>query len=176
MIILGVDPGTDSMGYAIIEHSNNVIKIIEHGTVHTKEWKSRSIIGFLLETDAFIKQQTEDHGIDFFAIERTFAIHNPLISPLLVVMTDVMKESAKEYDSVKIKSFSVKEWRKLTTQNGAITKAKCIEYIQNMFPSEKFESKDEIEALGIAYAGIIYQQNSLTKTQPIVRRKSRKKS
>lgn len=159
MISLGIDPGTVQMGYCFYDGST----IVKSGTVKTQDWKKgKNTLEFLQCTDAFISELL-DLKPDIVWIERTFA-QTAMYSSLLVIMTNVMLDRTRTVAPTK--SPSVKQWRKILTNNGAIDKKRIIAYIKKRFDIEC--SDDEAEAIGISVAA----HESYGKEPDIKRRKS----
>lgn len=74
MKILGIDPGTRNLGYAIIEKDVNKISLIEAGLVKMKPENLQFQLTQMCEA---IDQIFSFHKIDEVAIESMFYAHNP---------------------------------------------------------------------------------------------------
>ena len=74
MIILGIDPGTRNMGYALISLESGKISLIEAGLIKMKAEDLQFQIPQMVEglTTIF-----ENHKIDEVAMEDIFYAHNP---------------------------------------------------------------------------------------------------
>jgi crossover junction endodeoxyribonuclease RuvC len=79
MKILGIDPGSTSMGYAIIEADNNTLKAIHYGTT---DIKAKDLIGKLAE----IRRQTSE----------LLRSHKPVIAGIEKLFFSVNKKTALE--------------------------------------------------------------------------------
>lgn len=74
MKILGIDPGSINMGYAIIEKTPRQIQLLEAGLIKFKEGNFQYKLVEMVEgVDAIFKK----HTIDAVAIEDIFYAHNP---------------------------------------------------------------------------------------------------
>lgn len=74
MKILGIDPGTRNMGYAILEKSVNKISLVEAGLVKMKPENVQFQMTQMCEA---IDQIFATHKIDEVAIESMFYAYNP---------------------------------------------------------------------------------------------------
>jgi crossover junction endodeoxyribonuclease RuvC len=74
MTILGIDPGTRNMGYALIKLENAKISLIEAGLIKIKAEELQYQIPQMVEA---IESIFQNHTIDEVAIEDIFYAHNP---------------------------------------------------------------------------------------------------
>lgn len=173
MIICGIDPGTIKMGFCIYNTTSKTI--IVSGSISTDKWRKLhdSQLGLLKQTSLYIQDLTEFYHPDVLWVERTFA-HTALYSSLLVIMTNVIFETAKSF----VKECDIKEvksWRKLMCGKGNINKEECINYVNERF-NKTFQS-DEAEAIGIALAAAnFYEKRNLISNSEDIPRKPKKQS
>lgn len=73
-IILGIDPGTTDVGFAIIELSKNTRTILTFGVIHTtpKVPQSQKLVEIMHD----LKEITAQHNITHAAIEKLFFATN----------------------------------------------------------------------------------------------------
>lgn len=74
MIILGIDPGTRAMGYALISLDNGKISLVEAGLIKIKADELQYQIPQMAEAFEGI---FKNHKIDEVAMEDIFYAHNP---------------------------------------------------------------------------------------------------
>ena len=74
MNILGIDPGTRNLGYAIISLEGNNLKLVEAGLIKMKKDELQFQIPQMTEGFDLI---FKDHKIDEVAMEDIFYAHNP---------------------------------------------------------------------------------------------------
>ena len=74
MIILGIDPGTRNMGYAIINLENSKISLIEAGLIKIKAEELQFQIPQMVEA---FEEIFKNHKINEVAMEDIFYAHNP---------------------------------------------------------------------------------------------------
>jgi len=74
MNILGIDPGTRNMGYAIIKQVGSKISLVEAGLIKMKAEDLQYQIPQMAEG---LEQIFQNHKIDEVAVESMFFAHNP---------------------------------------------------------------------------------------------------
>jgi crossover junction endodeoxyribonuclease RuvC len=74
MIILGIDPGTRNMGYALLNLKNSKISLLEAGLIKMKADELQFQIPQMVEA---IESIFTNHEIDEVAVEDIFYAHNP---------------------------------------------------------------------------------------------------
>lgn len=74
MIILGIDPGTASLGYGVVERRGGRLRAIDHGCVTTSP--SDSLPVRLLAIHAHVTELIETHRPTIVAVERLFFSRN----------------------------------------------------------------------------------------------------
>ncbi len=74
MNILGIDPGTRNMGYAIVSLENSKIKLVEAGLIKIKPQSLQHQIPQMVEA---LESIFNNHRIDEVAVEDIFYAHNP---------------------------------------------------------------------------------------------------
>jgi len=72
--ILGIDPGSKNLGYAIVEKSKNSVKLVEAGLIKIKKDNLKSQILQMVEG---IEKVFHSFDIDEVAIEDIFYAYNP---------------------------------------------------------------------------------------------------
>ena len=70
MIVLGIDPGTASMGYGIVESKGGRLRMVDGGTFHTRA--DSSLPKRLLLIHGFLDELLALHKPDVVAVERLF--------------------------------------------------------------------------------------------------------
>jgi crossover junction endodeoxyribonuclease RuvC len=70
VIVLGIDPGTASLGYGIVERKGSALRMVDGGTFHTKP--DQSLPQRLLLIHAFLDELVALHQPDVMAVERLY--------------------------------------------------------------------------------------------------------
>jgi len=107
MTILGIDPGTRNMGYALIALEKNKISLIEAGLIKIKPDELQYQITQMVEAFESI---FKNHKIDEVAIEDIFYAHNPKTTIKLAqfrgaIMLTVLQQFGRfnEYTALQVK-------------------------------------------------------------------------
>ncbi len=107
MTILGIDPGTRNMGYALLKLENSKISLIEAGLIKIKAQELQYQIPQMVEA---IESIFANHTIDEVAMEDIFYAHNPKTTIKLAqfrgaIMLKVLQEFGffHEYTALQVK-------------------------------------------------------------------------
>jgi len=107
MIILGIDPGTRNMGYALIKLENSKLSLLEAGLIKIKADKLQFQIPQMVEALEHIFQ---NNTIDEVAMEDIFYAHNPKTTIKLAqfrgaIMLKLLQEFGffSEYTALQVK-------------------------------------------------------------------------
>jgi len=107
MTILGIDPGTRNMGYALISLENGKISLIEAGLIKMKAEDLQFQIPQMVEG---VDRIFSNHKIDEVAVEDIFYAHNPATTIKLAqfrgaIMLKLLQEFGQfhEYTALQVK-------------------------------------------------------------------------
>ena len=107
MNILGIDPGTRNLGYAIISLEMGKMKLVEAGLIKMKQDELQNQIPQMIEGFDLI---FKEHKIDEVAMEDIFYAHNPKTTIKLAqfrgaIMLKILQESGpfSEYTALQVK-------------------------------------------------------------------------
>ena len=145
MNILGIDPGSKKIGYAIIniDKSKNKTKILVAGFIENKrDTFSEGLISISKE----IKQLFNEYHIDEVAIEDIFYSYSPKTVIKLAQFRGAICMMVLEYKDI-IFEYTALQVKKAVTGNGKSTKEQVAFIIKNIF-----NIKEEIKVLDITDA------------------------
>jgi len=107
MIILGIDPGTRNMGYALLSLEKGKISLVEAGLIKMKAENLQFQIPQMVEG---LEQIFKNHTIDEVAMEDIFYAHNPATTIKLAqfrgaIMLKILQEFGEfhEYTALQVK-------------------------------------------------------------------------
>ncbi|MBD3824547.1 MAG: crossover junction endodeoxyribonuclease RuvC [Epsilonproteobacteria bacterium] len=107
MIILGIDPGTRNMGYALIRLENGAISLVEAGLIKMKAEDLQFQIPQMVEA---LDNIFKSHKVDEVAMEDIFYAHNPKTTIKLAqfrgaIMLKLIQEFGQfsEYTALQVK-------------------------------------------------------------------------
>jgi crossover junction endodeoxyribonuclease RuvC len=147
MIILGIDPGTRNMGYALLNFEKGKISLFEAGLIKITAGKLQEQIPQMLEAfeGIFLK-----HKIDEVAMEDIFYAHNPKTTIKLAqfrgaIMLMILQQFGKfnEYTALQVK--------KALTGNGKASKEQVAFMVKRLLNiKKKIKPLDITDAIAVA--------------------------
>lgn len=150
-IILGVDPGTLFMGYAILHTQGKQTEIVCFDVLDVH--KDDDQYARLQKEFFFLQELIDRHHPTVLAIESQFVDKNPQTMIKIVHAQGVAIAAALSRD-VPVVEYSPMKIKMAITGNGHATKRQVADMIQRMLhiPDEQMPRKlDATDALGIAY-------------------------
>ena len=150
-IILGIDPGTLYMGYAILHTVGQKAEIKEFSTLDVHKLDDQ--YARLQQEFFFLQQLIDKHHPTCLAIETQFVDKNPQTMIKIVHAQGVAIAAALSKD-VPIYEYSPMKIKMAITGNGHSTKQQVADMLQRFLhiPDEQMPKKlDATDALGIAY-------------------------
>jgi crossover junction endodeoxyribonuclease RuvC len=147
MIILGIDPGTRNMGYALLSLDKGKISLVEAGLIKIKADELQFQIPQMFEAFESIFQS---HKIDEVAMEDIFYAHNPKTTIKLAqfrgaIMLTVLQQFGQfnEYTALQVK--------KAVTGNGKATKEQVAFMVKRLLNIKKeIKPLDITDAIAVA--------------------------
>ncbi len=150
-IILGIDPGTTDVGFAVIEVEKNQRNILTYGVIHTTPKISQS--EKLVEIMHDLKDILQQNKITHAAIEKLFFSTNlktgiDVAQSRGVIMAIIAEQGIPimEYTPLQVKKALCGNWKAEKKQIGRA--------VQLLFRLDAIPKPDDAaDALGIAYLG-----------------------
>ena len=150
-IILGVDPGTLYMGYALLHTSGSKVEVIDFGVFDVHKLEDQ--YARLQKEFFFLQELIEKHHPTVLAIESQFVDKNPQTMIKIVHAQGVAIAAALSKD-VPVQEYSPMKVKMAITGNGHSDKQQVADMLQRFLhiPAERMPKKlDATDALGIAY-------------------------
>ncbi len=151
MIILWIDPGTTTTGFAIIERKNNNFILIDYGVISTTPKVELSTK--LLEIGSDISQILEKYQPHIVSIEKLF--FNTNITTGIAVSHArwvMMYEATKRW--IQILEYTPLQVKKAITWNGKANKAQLQNAIKILFKlDDVIKPDDAADAVWLGYMG-----------------------
>lgn len=155
MIILGIDPGTATTGFGVIEHSGNRIRHIENGIIKTLPKDSQSD-RLLIIKKAFVKLINK-HKPDQLAIEKLFFSKNASSARYVYQALGVILMCAAD-KKIPITEYAPNEVKSAITGFGKADKKQMQEMVKTLLNLKEIPKPDDA-ADGLAIA-ICHSQKS----------------
>ena len=150
-IILGVDPGTLFMGYAIIHTHGSQVKILDFGVYDVHKLEDQ--YARLQKEFFFLQELIDKYHPTVLAIESQFVDKNPQTMIKIVHAQGVAIAAALSKD-IPVQEYSPMKIKMAITGNGHADKQQVAAMLQRFLhiPDEQMPRKlDATDALGIAY-------------------------
>jgi len=155
MIVLGIDPGTTKIGYALSEPGEPCPKILDYGIISTPSGVSFS--SKILEIASDISELLETYHPDKLVIEKLFFTKNVTtgmevsqVRGVIVYLCVQKGIPVLEYTPLELKSWIC--W------NGRAEKKQLQHAIKMLYHMDTLPSPDDAaDALGLAYMGLFWK-------------------
>ncbi len=161
MKILGIDPGTLTTGFGIVDYTDNKLTCISSGAINTNP---KDDISCKLKTIYDnILSQIKIHNPDEFAIETAFYSKN-VQSTLKIGYARGVALLAASHSDLPVSEFSPREVKSAVVGNGNASKEQ-IRYMVSSLLNKSFDNSklDETDALAIAICHA-FRKNSIAPT------------
>jgi crossover junction endodeoxyribonuclease RuvC len=148
MIILGIDPGTRSTGYGIIDHSTHATKALDFGCIRPPA-KATSSKRYLIIFEG-IEDLIVRHRPEALAVESQF-MHKNALSAMKLGMARAMAILAAERAGIPIFEYAPKKAKKAVVGTGGATKDQVQKMIQVLLNLPELPTPDDAaDALALA--------------------------
>lgn len=147
MMILGIDPGTRNMGYALIRLENSKISLVEAGLIKMKADDLQFQIPQMVEAlDIVFK----NHTIDEVAMEDIFYAHNPATTIKLAQFRGAIMLKLLQLHGV-FCEYTALQVKKALTGNGKATKEQVAFMVKRLLYIKKdIKPLDISDAMAVA--------------------------
>ena len=150
-IILGVDPGTLFMGYAILHTKGSQVQILDFGVYDVHKLEDQ--YARLQKEFFFLQELIQKYHPTILAIEAQFVDKNPQTMIKIVHAQGVAIAAALSQD-VPVQEYSPMKIKMAITGNGSAGKEQVADMLRRMLHIDKEEMPhflDATDALGAAY-------------------------
>ncbi|MBP7821924.1 MAG: crossover junction endodeoxyribonuclease RuvC [Saprospiraceae bacterium] len=161
--LLGVDPGTNILGYAVLEIRQNEPHILEIDVIHLKKYENQQekLHQIFQQLDVIIKNFQPNH----MAIEAPFFGKN-VQSMLKLGRAQGVAIAAAMTNNIPITEYSPKKIKQSVTGNGNASKEQIAGLLSNMFKATLQDHYyDATDALAIALCHFYQSKNIVISTQ-----------
>jgi crossover junction endodeoxyribonuclease RuvC len=148
-IILGIDPGTTDVGFAIIELQKNQRTILTYGVIHTtpKAPQTQKLVEIMKDLEVIIEKYSVTHA----AIEKLFFSTNLKTGIDVAQSRGVIMVTISKYE-IPILEYTPLQVKKALCGNGKAEKKQIGRAVQLLFQLDTVPKPDDAaDALGIAY-------------------------
>lgn len=158
-LILGIDPGLDRSGYAVVEMPSG--RLLDAGLIQTTQ--GDTLAGRLREIDDAMEQVLAEHTVDLVVVEELFAHYkHPRTAILMGHARGVILLAAARHDA-EVLSVSATRIKKTLTGNGHASKAQMQRAIMATFDLATLpEPADVADAMAAAYYAVSIRHGTVT--------------
>jgi len=159
MIVLGLDPGIDRLGWAIINETEKTIELVKYGLITTdKKASSSSRLGELaLDLAILIKE----YKPNLMCVEKLFFSVNAKTAMLIAEVRGVIKATGANA-GLSIIEVHPMQLKKRLTGTGKAKKKEVQEAVSRIFEIKSdFKTDDVADAIGIGYVGLLEEIGQL---------------
>jgi crossover junction endodeoxyribonuclease RuvC len=147
-IILGLDPGTNVMGYGLIKVTGQKLSIVQFGVIHLKKYASHELK--LKKIFERVLSIIDEYLPDEVALEAPFFGKN-VQSMLKLGRAQGVAMSAALYRNIPITEYAPKKVKQAVTGNGNASKEQVAAMLQQLLKfGDLPELLDATDALGVA--------------------------
>jgi len=151
MKILGIDPGTATTGFAIIEKKGGKLAALDYGVITTP--KSMTAAHRLLVISDDLTELIAQHQPKKLIIEKLFFTKN-VTTGIAVAEARGVVLSVAAHHGLTITEFTPNQIKKVVTGNGAAKKPQVQKMVQQIYNLPELPKPDDAaDALAIAFAG-----------------------
>jgi crossover junction endodeoxyribonuclease RuvC len=162
-IILGVDPGTTTMGYGIIQVQGSQLTLIQYGVIHLDKYKDHAVkLGRIFER---VLQLIDEYHPDEMAIEAPFFGKN-IQSMLKLGRSQGIAIAAAISREVPIIEYAPKKVKQSVTGNGNASKEQVAAMLGRLLNFRDIPKLlDATDALGVAVCHFFQKGNKESKSK-----------
>ncbi|MDD9867797.1 MAG: crossover junction endodeoxyribonuclease RuvC [Candidatus Campbellbacteria bacterium] len=158
MIVLGVDPGYDRAGFALVEESGGKFKLI-----HSECAETNSKDNFekrLWEITDRYKKLIEKYKPDFCAIELLFVAKNKKTAMQVAEVRGALLYTTED-KKLKVLQFTPKEIKSMVCGDGSAEKQQIYKMVSLLIPTlPKGKKDDEYDAVAVSISGLLAKGGS----------------
>lgn len=157
MIILGIDPGTTTIGFAFIEKENNTMKVLEYGVISTPS--KMPIQDRLVSIFADLNELLDIYRPSVAGVEKLFFVRN-VTNGIDVAHARGIILYALASRGILLSEYTPLQVKQAITGNGMAKKPQMQKAIQIILKLAEIPKPDDAaDALGIAYITALNTKN-----------------
>lgn len=153
MIVLGLDPGIDRLGWAVLKDLESGLELVHYGLITTDKTKESQYRFAEIASD--LQQLLQTHTPDIVYIEKLFFSINARTAMLIAEVRGVIKVTAA-LQGIELKELHPMQLKKKILGTGKGTKKEMQAAMKSLFHIEqKFKTDDVADAIAISYIGML---------------------
>ncbi|MDD3144613.1 MAG: crossover junction endodeoxyribonuclease RuvC [Candidatus Gracilibacteria bacterium] len=157
MIILGIDPGTTTIGFALIKKENNKMELLDYGVFKTTPKIDLSLK--ILEIGNDISHIIKKYNPEILSVEKLFFQTNTKTAIDVAQARGVIVYEGMK-NKLRIMDYTPLQVKKAITGNGKANKLQLQNAIKILFGLQEIPKPDDAaDAIGLAYMGALNSKN-----------------
>lgn len=153
MIVLGLDPGIDRLGWAFLKDSEEGIALLHYGLITTD--KTKDSVFRLGEIASDLNQLIVTHSPDCMCIEHIFFSKNVKTAMTIAEVRGVLKVIASQH-MLEVREIHPMQLKKKLVGSGKASKKEMQLVMKNLFGLvNDFKTDDVADAIAIGYVGLL---------------------
>lgn len=153
MTILGLDPGIDRLGWAVLRDTDEGISLVHYGLITTDKTKDSTYRFGEIAVD--LNQLLQTHAPEIVFIEKLFFSINAKTAMLIAEVRGVLKVTTV-LQGIEIRELHPMQLKKKILGTGKGTKKEMQAAMKSLFQIEgAFKTDDVADAVAIGYIGIL---------------------
>lgn len=159
MRVLGIDPGSIKIGYAILEKNNENLQYVLSGILNLE--KKKNFYERLHLLHCFFKNLIEEYRPKYFVLESLIYVKNPKSLIKISQARGAIISAIPHIFSEHIYEFSPNTVKSLSTGYGFSSKEIVSKSMNALFNQEIIMSYDETDAIAIALCFFLFEGGSV---------------
>ncbi len=145
--IIGIDPGTQAMGWGVIEVAGHEAKLLDSGVFKSK---GKDRIGKLVQIHEFALELIKSHNPNVVAVEDTFFGKN---AQSMIKLGEARSAAilAAALSGVDVATFAPREIKMALVGNGNASKQQVAYMVKRLLGAPENCPFDETDAIAVAY-------------------------
>ena len=165
MKVLGIDPGTRNVGYALLSQgASGGIKCLTSGTLKLGE---AEVLDRLLHLQELLTKLILELKPDHIAFESLIYVKSPTALIKLAMAKGVMLGVAGNQYKGKIFEYKPNLVKQIVTGNGHADKQAMQKMIQLLIGVDHFSTFDESDAISVALCHLLLSESKISCAQPV---------
>ena len=153
MTILGLDPGIDRLGWAVLRDTDEGLALVHYGLITTDKTKDSTFRFVEIAND--LNELLLTHSPDIVFIEKLFFSINAKTAMLIAEVRGVLKVTTA-LQGIEIREIHPMQLKKKILGTGKGTKKEMQAAMKSLFGLEgTFKTDDVADAVAIGYIGIL---------------------
>jgi len=152
-IILGLDPGTQFVGFGALQMLGAEIRVLGHGVL-IPDHPEEAVNARLLDLGTAFRQVLQKYSPQYVVVEKSFFHKNADTAFKLGQSRGVFIYEAMQFGA-EVSEYATRAVKKTVTGQGDADKIMVAQALKNLLPIASFNSYDASDAVALAYHHVV---------------------